>query len=110
MGKGKITIRMHNGVVQTLCDIRHVPKLKKNLISLSTLHRNSFGYKTEKDCIMVSKDGLIVMKGKRSTRNIYTLMGSTIVGEVAIAVAKSDQGYNYREVRALLGLDQCLKC
>lgn len=107
-GKGQIKIRMYNGVVRTLCDVRHVPELKKNLISLGTLHGNGFGYKTKKDCIAVSKDGLIVMKGERSARNIYTLMGNTVVGGVVVAVTKSDQGNHYREVQALLGLDQCL--
>lgn len=32
--KGHIKIRMHNGVAQTLCNVRHVPKLRKNMISL----------------------------------------------------------------------------
>lgn len=33
-------------------------------------------------------------------------MGNTVV--VAVAVVKSDQGYHYREVQALFGLDECL--
>lgn len=37
IGIGNIIIKMFNGVVRTLCDVRHVPNLKKNLISLGTL-------------------------------------------------------------------------
>ena len=29
-------------VVRMLCDIRHIPNLRKNLISLGTLHANGF--------------------------------------------------------------------
>ncbi|KAG8491630.1 hypothetical protein CXB51_014990 [Gossypium anomalum] len=41
---GTIKVKMFDGVVRTLSDVRHVPELKKNLISLSTL--DSKGYKT----------------------------------------------------------------
>jgi hypothetical protein len=36
-GIGNIRIKMFNGVVRMLCDVRHVPKVEKNLISLGTL-------------------------------------------------------------------------
>ena len=78
-GMGNIKIRIYDGVVQTLCNVKHVPEIKKNLISLGTLHANGFGYKTEKDCIRVSKDASTVMKGKSNARNIYRLMGNTVV-------------------------------
>lgn len=63
--EGKIKIQMHNDV-QTFYDVKHVPKLKKNLISLSTLHVNSFGYKTDENYSRVSKSAMIVMKKKRA--------------------------------------------
>ena len=37
VGVGDVKIKMHDGIVWTLSRVRHVPKLKKNLISLSTL-------------------------------------------------------------------------
>jgi len=37
MGKGAIRIKMHNGMITTLTNVRHVPDLKRNLISLGTL-------------------------------------------------------------------------
>ncbi|CAL9127782.1 unnamed protein product, partial [Musa textilis] len=37
IGKGTIRIKMHDGIVRTLTNVRHVPDLKKNLISLGTL-------------------------------------------------------------------------
>ena len=36
-GVGTIKVKMFDGVVRTLSDVRHVLELKRNLISLSTL-------------------------------------------------------------------------
>ncbi|CAA7057309.1 unnamed protein product [Microthlaspi erraticum] len=44
VGSNSIKFRMHDGVIRTLADVRHVPAVKKNLISLGTLHRNGFRY------------------------------------------------------------------
>ena len=41
---GTICIKMFDGVVRTLGDIRHVLDLKRNLISLSTLHAKGYKY------------------------------------------------------------------
>jgi hypothetical protein len=43
VGIGTIKIRMHDGIVRTLTNVRHMLDLKKNLISLGTL--DSLGYK-----------------------------------------------------------------
>jgi hypothetical protein len=37
-GTGNIRIKMFDGVVRTLYDVRHVLEVEKNLISLGTLH------------------------------------------------------------------------
>ena len=37
VGIGTIQIKMHDGIVRTLTGVRHVPELKKNLISLGIL-------------------------------------------------------------------------
>ncbi|KAL0318292.1 UNVERIFIED_CONTAM: Retrovirus-related Pol polyprotein from transposon TNT 1-94 [Sesamum angustifolium] len=39
---GDVRIKMYDGTIRTLYDVRHIPDLKKNLISLGTLHKNSF--------------------------------------------------------------------
>ncbi|PNX56512.1 hypothetical protein L195_g058242, partial [Trifolium pratense] len=40
MGYGTIRIKMHDGAVRTLMNVRHVPNLRKNLISLGVLEEN----------------------------------------------------------------------
>jgi hypothetical protein len=42
IGMGTIKIKMSDGVVRTLEEVRHIPDMKKNLISLRTL--DSKGY------------------------------------------------------------------
>jgi hypothetical protein len=46
---------MFDGVVKTLCDIRHVPEVEKNLISLGTLDSNGYGYKFVGGVMKVTK-------------------------------------------------------
>lgn len=44
VGVGIVRIRMFDGTIRTLTDVRHVPKLKQNLISLSSLDLKSYRY------------------------------------------------------------------
>ena len=65
IGIENIKIKMFDAVVRTLCDVRHVPDLRKNLISLGALHAldsNGFCYKSENGEMKVSKGIMIVMK------------------------------------------------
>ena len=47
IGIGSIKIKMHDGIVRTLSNVRHVPDLKKNLISLGTLDSNGYKFSAE---------------------------------------------------------------
>jgi hypothetical protein len=60
---GNIRIKMFDGVVRTLCDVKHVPEVEKNLISLATLDSNGYGYKSEGGVMNVTKGAMVVMKG-----------------------------------------------
>ena len=63
IGIGNIRINMLDGVVRTLFDIRHVPKVKKNLISLGTLDSNGYGSKSKGGVMKMTKGTMVVMKG-----------------------------------------------
>ena len=77
---GNIRVKMFDHVIRTLCDVRHVPDLRKNMISLGILHGYGFNYKSANGVMKVSKDVLIVMMGQKLAGNIYKLMGTPIVG------------------------------
>ncbi|GMI89692.1 hypothetical protein HRI_002638500 [Hibiscus trionum] len=81
-GIGEVRIKIYDGTVRTLCDVRHIPDLKKNIISLGTLHKNGLIPKDDEDreTIRIVKGALTVMKGNITTENIYKLLGSTVVG------------------------------
>jgi len=63
---------MYDDTIRTLCDVMHVPELKKNLISLNILHKNGFIPEADEDrqTIRIVKGALTVMKGKITVRNI----------------------------------------
>jgi hypothetical protein len=44
VGIGSVQIKMHDGIVRTLTDVRHIPSISKNLISLSTLDGKGYKY------------------------------------------------------------------
>ncbi|GJW21741.1 retrovirus-related pol polyprotein from transposon TNT 1-94 [Tanacetum coccineum] len=69
VGIGTIQIRMHDGVVRTLTDVRHVPDLKKNLISLGVFDSKGFKYTSENGVLRVSKGALVVMKATKEKSN-----------------------------------------
>jgi hypothetical protein len=89
-GTCNIIIKIFDGMVRTLCDVRHVPEVEKNLISLGTLDSNGYGYKSEGRVMKVTKGVMIVTKGQKSSKNIYKLLRSTIVGGIASVEFDSD--------------------
>ncbi|KAG8492823.1 hypothetical protein CXB51_010147 [Gossypium anomalum] len=68
-GVGTIKVKIFNGVVITLSDVRHVLELKRNLISLSTLDSKGYRYTAESGVLKISRGSLV---------------GSTITGDVTI--------------------------
>ncbi|KAK2977830.1 hypothetical protein RJ640_001753 [Escallonia rubra] len=70
--KGKVEIKLSNGGILVLKDVRHIPKLQKTLISISGLDREgyfvAFGEKQWK----VIKGSMVVARGER-VGTLYTL-------------------------------------
>ena len=50
-GHGTIRIKIHDGTIRTLMNVKHVPNLKKKLISLGALEENS--------CKIIMEDGVL---------------------------------------------------
>jgi hypothetical protein len=84
---------MHDGIVRTLADVRHIPSISKNLISLSTLDGKWYKYSGGDGVLKVSKGSLIVTKGELKSPNLCHLHGTTITGDAAVisnSVSNSD--------------------
>ena len=54
-GIGTVRIKMFDGVVYTLCNVRHVSGLKRNLISLSSLDAKGYKYTGEGGVLNINK-------------------------------------------------------
>ena len=76
VGIGSIQLQMFDGTTKLLTDVRHVPDLRKNLISLGALDTN--GYKTvvQGGVMKIYKGILLVMKAKK-VGNLFQLEGRT---------------------------------
>ena len=72
VGIGSVRIRMFDGVIQTLTDVRHVPELRKNLISLGCLDTDGCRVVMSEGVLKVTKGSLLIVKGKKN-RNLYML-------------------------------------
>ena len=58
---GSIQIKMVDGMVRTFSDVRHVPGLKKHLISLGTLDKNGCRIACQGGVLKVIRGSLVVM-------------------------------------------------
>jgi 5'-3' exoribonuclease 2 len=93
VGIGFVQIKMHDGIVRTLTDVRNIPHMSKNLISLSTLDGKGYKYSGGYGVLKVSKDSLVVMKGELKSSNLYRLHGTTITGD-ATAISNSPSNFD----------------
>ena len=78
VGVGSIRIRMFDGIVKELTDVRYVPELKSNLISLGVLDSCGYKYTGQGGALTLSKGSLVVMKVTK-VDNLYKMEGSTQV-------------------------------
>ncbi|CAL1356411.1 unnamed protein product [Linum trigynum] len=90
VGIGSIKVRTHDGSFCTVNDVRHVPRMTKNLISLSLLDSKGFSFKRKGGVVYVCKGSRKVLKGvKRGT--LYALQGSVLSGSAAVASSQVQQ-------------------
>ena len=76
IGVGDIAIRIYDGAVTQLRNVRYVPNLKKNLISLGSLEDEGYTFKSGNKILKIMKGSLIVMKGPKRN-GLYYLEGRT---------------------------------
>ena len=74
-GIGTINIQMFDGRTRELKEVRYVPELKRNLISLGMVDKMGYSIKAEKWKVEVLNKGEVIMKGIRRN-GLYVLVGS----------------------------------
>ena len=106
---GSVRIKTHDGLVRIIPNVRHVPELRRNLISLGMLDDYGFTWKGEKGVLKVSKGSLVVMKGVNEN-SLYLLQRRTVIGTVA-TVVESD--YNpsvslWKKWHVMQEIEECM--
>lgn len=95
---GTIGFKLHNGTENTLHQVRYIPELKRNLISLEFQEMNGYSFKTENSVLKVMKRSLTIMKGIRKN-GLYSLQRSTVVGTTAAVIKPETSISNLRNMR-----------
>ena len=75
IGIGTVKVKIF-GVVRTLANVRHVPRLRRSLISLGALDTLGCEYSAKSGSMEVRKGAL---NGEK-VKNLYRLIGKTVVG------------------------------
>jgi hypothetical protein len=85
VGIGSIKLQNHDGSTRILKDVRYVPNLKKNIISLGALESKGLVVIMRDGVLKVTLGALVMLKGMRK-KNLYYYQGNTVVGTVRSAM------------------------
>ena len=83
VGRGSVRFRMADGRSVTLTEVRHVPNLRKNLISIGMLDSKGCSFDASGGTLRVSKGNKEMLWGKK-TRGLYRLEGSVQTGGATV--------------------------
>ena len=84
VGLETIRFKMFDGMIRELREVRHVPNLKRNLISLSTLDQLRCFIKMESGVMKVIRGSIVVMKGNMHN-SLYVLQDTAVTGDVSVS-------------------------
>ncbi|KAE8665844.1 Retrovirus-related Pol polyprotein from transposon TNT 1-94 [Hibiscus syriacus] len=91
VGMGTIKLKMYDGTIKVVRDVRHVKGLKKNLLSYGLLDNNASKIETRKGIMKVFRGALVVLKGEKIPANLYMMKGETLLeAEAFVASCSSD--------------------
>nr|GFD30204.1 zinc finger, CCHC-type [Tanacetum cinerariifolium] len=86
MGIGKVRVQMKDGSSFVLENVRYIPELKRNLISLGTMDREGYTVKLQNERVKVIKGSLMVLSGTIKGNCVYSLDGWVESGEASVGI------------------------
>ncbi|GJR60775.1 retrotransposon protein, putative, ty1-copia subclass [Tanacetum coccineum] len=89
-GIGKVRIQLKDGSSFVLHNVRYIPELKRNLISLGTLKKEGFTVKLQLGKIKVINGSSVVLSGIRRDNCVYSLNVHALAGELNANVEEKD--------------------
>lgn len=90
VGIVSIRIKMFDGVVKTLIEVRHLQELKRNLISLGVFDYSGYKFSCQGRVLKVSKGILVVMKATK-VGNLYRLEWSIEMNEATMVSKEANE-------------------
>ncbi|GFZ06538.1 hypothetical protein Acr_18g0007080 [Actinidia rufa] len=99
VGRGTVRFRMADGRSVTLTEVRHVPNLRKNLISIGMLDAKGCRFEASGGILRVFKGNKEMLWGKK-TEGLYRLEGNVQTGELlsdmgpVVLARRMDKGSN----------------
>nr|CAN69096.1 hypothetical protein VITISV_025437 [Vitis vinifera] len=90
LGTDTVRIKHYDGIERVLKDVKYIPELKRNLISLGMLDNSGYTFESEPNSLRVARGSLTIMKGTIKN-GLYTFIGQIVTGKVS-TVPKEDVG------------------
>ncbi|GJR24430.1 retrovirus-related pol polyprotein from transposon TNT 1-94 [Tanacetum coccineum] len=90
MGIGKVRVQMKDGSSFVLENVRYIPELKRNLISLGTLDREGYTVKLQNGRVKVIKGSLMVLSGTMNGNYVYSLDGWAESSEASVGIQEKE--------------------
>jgi len=88
-GIDTVRIKLFDGIVRELKEVRYVPQLKRNLISVGTLKTLGLMLSIRDGVLKMTKGSIAFMKGVHRN-NLYYLKGSTVTSQVKTSIPSDD--------------------
>ncbi|GJZ18871.1 retrotransposon protein, putative, ty1-copia subclass, partial [Tanacetum coccineum] len=89
-GIGKVRIQLKDGSSFVLHNVRYIPELKRNLISLGTLEKEGYTVKLQSGKVKVINGSRVILSGIRRDNCVYSLDGHAMAGELNASVEEKD--------------------
>ena len=115
VGIDSVQIKIHDGMIHTLKNVRHIPGMKRNLSSLSTLDKEGLKCTGSGGVVKVSKGSLVCLLGDLNPSNLYVLKGCTLHGSISAAAvtnaepSKTDLWHTHLGHMSELGMAELMK-
>ncbi|GJY21175.1 retrovirus-related pol polyprotein from transposon TNT 1-94 [Tanacetum coccineum] len=89
-GIGKVRVQLKDGSSFMLHNVRYIPELKRNLISLGTLEKEGYTVKLQSGKVKVINGSRVILSGIRRDNCVYSLDGHAMAGELNASVEEKD--------------------
>lgn len=87
---GSVRLKMDDDSVKIIIEVRYIPDVKRNLISLGSIERKGFTFESGRGEMLIKKDGNVLLKGVR--RGALYYLDATVIrsGNDEVHITKAD--------------------